>query len=74
MNKKRRIQIEEAVSKINLALSLVQDVLDEESESYENMTEGLRRTENGIISEEAIENLETAIGALEDSVFYLEEI
>ena len=71
MNKTRRKAIVEAVRKIE---NLVQNILDDEQEAYDNMPESLQESENGIVSTEAQENLEAAIEALEDAISYLEEI
>ena len=38
------------------------------------MPENLQASENGMISEEAQENLEAAVEVLEDAICYLEEI
>ena len=71
MNKKRRKQIQDAIIKLE---SLVQDILDEEVEAFENMPESLQSSDNGIASEEAQDNLDAAIDALEEAISYLEEI
>ena len=71
MNNKRRKEIQHMIERIE---SLVQNILDEEQESFENMPENLQYSENGMISEVAQENLEAAVGALEDAIYYLEEI
>ena len=71
MNKERRKRILDAIRKIE---DLVQDILADEQEAYDNMPEGLQCSENGIVSEEAQENLEAAIDSLEEAISYLEEI
>ena len=71
MNKERRKRIADAIYKIE---ELVQSILDDEQEAYDNMPENLQTSENGIISEEAQENLDSAIEALEEAISYLEEI
>ena len=71
MNKNRRKQIQEAIMKIE---HLVQNILDEEQEAFDNMPEGLQLSENGMASEAAQENLDAAIDALEDAISYLEDI
>lgn len=71
MNNERRKEIQNAISKIE---SLVQNILDQEQDAFENMPEGLQEAPNGIVSMEAQENLELAIDALEDAISYLEEI
>ena len=71
MNNQRRKQIREAIDKIEF---LVQSILDAEQEAFENMPEGLKYSDNGIASEEAQENLEAAIEALEEAICCLEEV
>ena len=71
MNKERRKRIADAIYKIE---ELVQNILDDEEEAYYNMPENLQASENGIISEEAQESLNSAIEALEEAISYLEEI
>ena len=74
MNNNRRKQVSDAIAAINKIESLIQNILDEEQEAYDNMPEGLQLSENGMISEEAQENLDAAIEALEEAISYLEEI
>ena len=71
MNKKRRKQIKDAILQIE---NLIQNILDEEQEAFDNMPEGVQSSENGIASEEAQGNLEATIEALEDAICCLEEI
>ena len=71
MNKTRRMQIKEAIQRIE---GLMQNILSDEQEAYDNMPENLQGSYRGIESEEAQENLEAAIEALEEAISYLEEI
>ena len=71
MNSKRRKQVKEAIAQIE---SLVQNILDDEIEAYDNMPDGIRCSQNGISSEESQELLESAIEALEEAACCLEEI
>lgn len=71
MNKARRKEILEAVKKIE---SLVQGILDDEREAYDNMPESLQESENGLNSADAQDSLEAAIDALEEAISCLEEI
>ena len=71
MNKQRRKRIVDAIYKIE---ELIQNILDEEQDAYDNMPENLIESENGIVSAEAQENLDSAIEALEEAISYLEEI
>ena len=74
MNKERRKRIADAIVAIGKIESLVQNILDDEQEAYDNMLEGAKSSENGMASEEAQENLDSAIEALEEAISYLEEI
>lgn len=71
MNKERRNRIIDAINRIE---ALIQDILEDEQEAYDNMPENLQVSENGIISEEAQDSLDSAIDALEEAISYLEEI
>ena len=71
MNKERRKRIIDAIQKIE---SLVQDILDDEVDAYDNIPENLLESERAIESEEAQENLDAAIEALEEAISCLEEI
>ena len=71
MNKERRKQIQDVIMRI---ATLVQNILDAEEEAFDNMPEGLQASENGMISEEAQDNLAAAIDSLEEAISYLEEI
>lgn len=71
MNKERRIRITDAIKRIE---SLVQDILDDEVDAYDNIPENLQESDRAIESEEAQENLEAAIEALEEAICCLEDI
>ena len=71
MNDERRKEIRKA---INFIENLVQSILDEEQEAYDNMPEGLQESTNGLNSVDAQESLEAALDALEEAISCLEEI
>ena len=71
MNKQRRKQIQDAISKIE---ALVQDILDDEIDAFENMPESLQASENGIASEDAQDILGEVVDLLEEAISCLEEI
>lgn len=70
MNKARRNIIQ---GSINYIERILQDVLDEERDAFENMPENLQNSERGQISQDAQENLEAAIEALEEAISYLDD-
>ena len=71
MNKERRKAIAANIKAIVLT---IQDILIDEVDAYENMPESLQVSMRGMDSEEAQENLESAIEALEEAISYLEDI
>lgn len=71
MNDERRKEIQKVINSIE---NLVQSILDEEQEAYENMPVGLQESTNGLNSIDAQDNLEAALDALEEAISYLEEI
>lgn len=74
MNKVRRKQVSDAITAINKIETLIQNILDDEQEAFDNMSEGLQCSENGMVSEAAQESLDAAIISLEEAISYLEEI
>jgi hypothetical protein len=60
MNKERRKQLDAAIAKIGEAKVIIDAMLQEEQETYDNLPEGLQGGEHG-------EAMETAIGALEQA-------
>lgn len=74
MNNARRKEIKNAIGIIMTSIGLLEDILADEEEAFENMLEGVKTSDNGITSEEAQNNLNDAIAALEEAVECLEEI
>jgi hypothetical protein len=68
MNKDRRKQIDEAGSLLQDALALIEQIADEEQESFDNMPESLQQSERGVASEEAAEELSDAVGNLQYTI------
>lgn len=71
MNKQRRKGIINAIKAIQSAIELI---LQDEENAYENMPENLQGSYRGEESEEAQDNLQSAIDALEEAIGYLEDI
>ena len=86
MNRERRKQIEEVISKleslqgeIELMKDDIQEIADMEQGYLDNMTESLQYSSNAEISSEAIDNLGYAIeeienveNAIQEAISYLE--
>ena len=65
MNQDRRKQIDEAAGMLQDALALIEQIRDEEQESFDNMPESLQQSDRGTASEAAAEELEDAAGNLQ---------
>ena len=65
MNQDRRKQIDEAAGMLQDALALIEQIRDEEQESFDNMPESLQQSDRGNASEAAAEELEDAAGNLQ---------
>ena len=66
MNRKRREQLQEAVSHLEQATGIVETVWQEEQDSLDNMPENLQASER-------YEKMEAAIDCLEDAASYLND-
>lgn len=65
MNKARRKEIARAIELIEQAREILETVMDEEQEAFDNMPESLQSTERGETMEEYISILEERIDALD---------
>lgn len=74
MNKQRRKLLEKACGFIGEALSIIEDVKEDEENAFYNMPDGLQNSERGEQIEENINNLEDIIGNLEEACGYIEEM
>jgi len=74
MNKARREAIAKLISAIDALHSQADDILNEEQEYFDNMPESFQAGEKGDAAQEAIENLEAAVQALNEAQEALENI
>ena len=68
MNKERRNRITSIINKLGDIKNVLQQVLDDEVNAFENMPEGLQCSMRGEASEEAQGYMETAIENLENAI------
>jgi len=73
MNKERRKQIDVIIEKMDDLKMHVELLLQEESDSYENMPESFQNGEKGEKSQTAIDALENASSELDECIQYLNE-
>ena len=73
MNNQKRKELNRATALLEEAREIIESVLDEEQDNYDNLTEGLQQTMRGQYMEEAIENMESAIDSIDDAIGALED-
>jgi len=73
MNKQRRECVDAIIEKLNDIQSMVNDVLDEESEYRDNIPDNLRNSEKYENAENNCDNLQRAIDSIDEAVSYLQE-
>ena len=74
MNKYRRTAIAEIVEQLCEARDSLESVKDEEEEAFENYPENLQYSERGEAMQEAIDNLEEALGGVNEAIDLLQSI
>jgi len=73
MNDRRRKQITEIIDQLDELKLQIEQILEDESEAYENLPEGIQGSERGCVMESAIDNLDSAVEAMTDVTDYLSE-
>lgn len=74
MNNQRRKQIKNVISKINMIKDEIMDISMDEQLSFDNMPEGLQMSRVGMDSEYAIEMIDSAMEALDESIDKLNDV
>ena len=73
MNRDKRKRLDVAITLLNQARDIVDEVLNEEQEGFDNLTEGLQASERGQQMECAVTNLNDAIDNIDGAISYIEE-
>ena len=73
MNNQRRLLIEKAKKQISEIENLIEKVLDDEQDAYDNLPEGIRMSEKGEKMEDAISSLENASDKIAELIECLDE-
>ena len=74
MNAQRRKQLEKVEALIAEARCLLDEVLAEEKDAYDNMPENLQNSERGETMSEGLSAMEDIVASLEDAETTLQEI
>lgn len=73
MNNERRRTLRSIKSSLEELNQKLDNVMNDEQMSFDNLTEGLQATERGMAMEEAIENISSAIDCIDEAIEYIEE-
>lgn len=74
MNKERRKRLSEAVQSLEVVLSSVEDIIEEEQEAFDNLPESLQEGEKGQRLEENVEDLEAITERVSELISSIEEV
>lgn len=74
MNKARRMRLTEAKSLLEQANDIINDVMNEEDNAFNNLSEGLQQTMRGEQMEDNIGEMEDVIDNIEEAISGLENI
>lgn len=72
MNNNRRKHINDVMEQLNILLTEIEEIKDEEQEAYDNLPESLQDGDKGENMSEAVGNLEYAYDGLTEVLDYLD--
>ena len=68
MNKERRIRLQSVLKQLEIAKDILEEILNEEQEYYDNMPESIQSSQKGEDVDIVIENLTGAFDSLEEAI------
>lgn len=74
MNKDRRQRLRKAIDQLETVQTDLDDIKSEEELAYDNLPESIQLSERGDEMQEAIETLDGALDAIQDTISNLDEI
>ena len=74
MNKKRRAELDRGIKYIIQGKEILQSVLDEEQDCFDNLSEGLQQTMRGEAMENNVDILESVIDEIQSAIDDLDDI
>ena len=74
MNNTRRKQLQKAIELISDAYSIIEEVRQDEQESFDNLPDGIQESERGQLMEENAYRLDEIYSYLQDQEIELEDI
>lgn len=73
MNNEKRNRLNDIKIKLTLLAKKLEEVMDSEQDSFDNLTEGLQATSRGAAMEDAIDNMSSALEAIEEAIDYIDD-
>ena len=73
MNNLRRKELRKAMELLSEARGLIESVMDEEQDAFDNLPEGLQCSDRGEAMEEMISTMEDVISSLEEAKISIED-
>ena len=74
MNKFRRQELREAIEALSSVSDIINEVLSEEQDSFDNLPESFQYSERGEKMEDNISDMENAVSNIDDIIELLEEV
>nr|DAH07349.1 MAG TPA: Pe family protein [Caudoviricetes sp.] len=73
MNKIRRQKLQKIIEDLIKSKNELENVMDDEQLSFDNLSEGLHATMRGSAMEEAIDNLDSAMDSINEAIDYISD-
>lgn len=73
MNKIRRQKLQQIIEDLIKSKNELENVMDDEQLSFDNLSEGLQATMRGSAMEEAIDNLDSAMDSINEAIDYISD-
>ena len=68
MNQKKRARLERAIPIIEQAKDIVEDVMNDEQDCFDNYPPTIQESVRGMAMEDAIDSMDSAVNELEDAI------
>lgn len=74
MNTERRKRLTDAIAYINRAVQIIEDVRDDEQDSFDNLPESLQSGDRGMLMEECIQGMDEVLEELDSCISDIEDV
>lgn len=74
MNAERRKKLSDAIAYINNAIRIIEDVRDDEQDSFDNLPESLQSADRGMVMEECIQGMDELLESLDNCISDIEDV